>query len=189
MANRTSQRGFTLVELIVTISILTVLAGILIPSVNGYIEKGHKGKATADMRHMASVFNQYKVDNRVWPSNDGATTVKTGKHDLLGYPCFFTQTTQVNGASWEGPYVSAGVMSEGVMVLSTYADGVGEGFLDPWGQPYRVYTFADGYKGTKGGIFLVSAGADGKYSTGNDDLFSAKASADDLVQLVTYSVL
>ena len=45
---RNNKRGFTLVELIVVLTILAVLAAMLIPALQGYIEKSLE---TADVLH------------------------------------------------------------------------------------------------------------------------------------------
>ena len=42
--------GFTLVELIVVLAILAVLAGLLVPSLTGYIDKAKKAKSLANAR-------------------------------------------------------------------------------------------------------------------------------------------
>lgn len=44
------KKGFTLVELIVVLAILAVLAGILVPSLTGYIDKAKKAKSLANAR-------------------------------------------------------------------------------------------------------------------------------------------
>ena len=180
--------GFTLVELIVTISILTVLAGILIPSVNSYIDKGNNSKASADMREVANVFNKYKVDCGIWPTSNDATKIGNGKADLTGFPCLYRNT--INRPNWDGPYLNEGVMVDGVMSIATKnaEDGTGDGMLDPWGNLYRVYSFKDGHNGTTGAIVLASAGKNGKFDTKSDELFSVKAAEDDVLQLVTYNV-
>ena len=44
------RNGFTLVELIVVLAILAVLAGLLVPSLTGYIDKAKKAKSLANAR-------------------------------------------------------------------------------------------------------------------------------------------
>lgn len=181
-------RGFTPVELLLALTILSVLAGVVVPSLTGYLEKRDRGEALADMRELASVFNQYKIDTRLWPTVDDSTTIRTGANDLLGYACFYRQTVSVPGGTWDGPYVAAGVQRAGRPVIATWQDGAGEGFLDPWGRPYRVQLFADGYHGAKGAILLVCRGPDGHLQSTADDIYQARPQGDDLLQLVTYTL-
>lgn len=50
MVKKQKQKGFTLVELIVVLVILSILVALLVPSLTGYIEKTHKTKVLAETR-------------------------------------------------------------------------------------------------------------------------------------------
>lgn len=191
--NNAHIRGFTLMELIVTIAILTVLAGVLVPSVGNYLDKGKKAQAAADMREVANVFNEYKLDTTAWPSNNKnkhslATNIETGNYDLINFPCLFINEHE--RAGWDGPYLNKGILDPDSEVMTIAQKGSGgqpgDGLVDAWGKPYKVYTFRNGYKGTTGGIVLLCMGANNKVDTSASDIFNAKASGDDVVQLVTY---
>lgn len=48
--NKNTERGFTLVELIVVLVILAILAALLIPALTGYIDKARKSQVVAETR-------------------------------------------------------------------------------------------------------------------------------------------
>jgi Tfp pilus assembly protein PilE len=169
----------------VAISILTVLAGVMIPSVSNLLEQGNREKADTEMRALAEVFGKYKADTDYWPTREGAQPITTGSNDFSRYPCLYLNTYTRTG--WSGPYLDQGLMVTGERNVSAHVSGVGDGPRDPWGQPYQVHHYADGYSGSRGGIMMVSIGPDRTLNTSAGDIFQGKAAGDDQVQLITYS--
>ena len=68
---RNNKRGFTLVELIVVLTILAVLAAMLIPALQGYIEKSLE---TADILHVREAYMEVLTASL---TNDAENQVKT----------------------------------------------------------------------------------------------------------------
>lgn len=58
---------FTLVELLVSIAIIAILAGILLPTVNGAIKKAQSAKAKAEMTTLVNAIKQYESQYGVLP--------------------------------------------------------------------------------------------------------------------------
>jgi general secretion pathway protein G len=178
--------GFTLIELIVTIAILTILAGVLVPAVGNYTDKSKKAKVASELKLLANAFSTYQTDCAAWPGNTDIVTVTTTSYAITGMPCMFVNTFTKTG--WDGPYLAKGVMVAGAMNVATAAvpPAAGSGLLDPWGNPYYCYTFANGYSGTSGGVVLLSRGKNGALNTTVANIFGNVPASDDILQVVTY---
>ena len=67
------KNGFTIVELIIVLSILAVLAGVVVLSLSMYIGKGHTEACNADQRLLQSAVIGYLYENDgSWPTEDGS---------------------------------------------------------------------------------------------------------------------
>jgi len=82
-----TKRGFTLVELLVTISVIGILSSIVYANLGGTSGTGHDAKRKSDLRNMQSAIEQYKNKKGVYPSegcvvgSDGFS----GENDCLAY--------------------------------------------------------------------------------------------------------
>lgn len=85
MTSRTdNKRGFTLVELLVTIGIIALLIGILLPAVTRMRQNALSVKCKAQLRDIGIALNFYSQQNRgvIYPI--GPLDPKTGRWETLG---------------------------------------------------------------------------------------------------------
>jgi general secretion pathway protein G len=65
-----TQSGFTLIEILVVITILAILAGLLVPRVMDRPDQARVVAAKNDIRAIQSAINLYRLDSGVYPSTD-----------------------------------------------------------------------------------------------------------------------
>jgi type II secretion system protein G len=63
-----SRRGFTLIELVIVISILAILAGILVPRVTNHMQGARDARRLADVKAIRSAVEQFYMDRGVFPA-------------------------------------------------------------------------------------------------------------------------
>ncbi len=107
--HRTTQAGFTLLEIMVVIVILGVLASMVAPNVLGNKGKADRQKVLSDLVALESALDMYKLDNNVYPSNE------QGLKALVSKPSGFPEPKGYR----ENGYIRR---------LPT----------DPWGNPYYL---------------------------------------------------
>jgi len=107
-AARATQRGFTLIEIMVVVVILGILAAIVVPNIIDRPDAARVAKARQDIRAVESALKLYRLDNFRYP------TTEQGLAALVDKP-----TTQPEPRNWK----SGG-----------YLDRIP---TDPWGETYH----------------------------------------------------
>ncbi|MEW6071885.1 MAG: type II secretion system protein GspG [Planctomycetota bacterium] len=68
MNKRPALGGFSLIELVVVISILAILAGVLVPRVTNHMKSARDSRRLADIKAIRNAVEQYYMDNTTYPA-------------------------------------------------------------------------------------------------------------------------
>ncbi|MEW5974067.1 MAG: type II secretion system major pseudopilin GspG [Pseudomonadota bacterium] len=111
---RVSYGGFTLIEVMVVVVILSILAAIVVPKIMDRPDEARITKAKQDIRALEAALNLYKLDNFSYPTTD------QGLEALVQPP-----TTEPIPPKWK---------------QGGYLDRLPQ---DPWGRPYMYLSPGD----------------------------------------------
>lgn len=104
--DRRNERGYSLLELLVALAILSLIIAIAAPRLIGYFEASKAKTAKIQIANLSTAMDLYYLSNGSYP------TEQQGMKALVERPA--------DGApAWDGPYLNK-------------ADGI----IDPWGRPY-----------------------------------------------------
>ncbi|RRQ21468.1 type II secretion system major pseudopilin GspG [Thiohalobacter thiocyanaticus] len=70
MSRQHSQKGFTLIEIMVVVVILGILAAVVVPRIMSRPDEARIVKARADIQALESALNLYRLDNYTYPTTD-----------------------------------------------------------------------------------------------------------------------
>lgn len=169
--------GFTLVELIVVLVILAILAGMLIPSLTGYIDKAHEKTALLECRQ-AVLAAQVKASEEYGKGNTTVVFNLTEIKELSEVPGTVNTVTAVDGKVTYLKYTS----KRGIVVIYENGEYRIEGKTEGGGES------GDGTGGGEAGTPDVGPGAGENPGKGELDftvgevLFNAGNDADVLLE-------
>jgi general secretion pathway protein G len=101
-----SQRGFTLIEIMVVVVIIGILAALVGPKLFGQVDRARIAAAKAEISTIESGMKFYRLDNFVYPSTE------------QGIEALVTKPNDPNVKNWNP---------------GGYLDNIPK---DPWGNPY-----------------------------------------------------
>ena len=93
-----ADRGFTLIEVMVTVAIVAILAAVALPAYSSYVMRANVTDATKGLSEMRLKMEQYFQDNRTWtPATVTAPCVAGGGAPLPSATTHFTFSCPVLG--------------------------------------------------------------------------------------------
>ena len=134
------KKGFTLVELIVVLTILAILAALLIPALTGYIDKSKKSHVIAQTRMLhtaiqSTISERYADDAwQKYGANNGTSSIDMDKYNIAdkngskSQKALYNeilQLAEVPELSQKGEF-GAYVTEDGKTAVLIYRDGKGE---------------------------------------------------------------
>ena len=131
--SRASQRGFTLIEIMVVVIIIGLLAAVIVPQVINKVDEARISKAKADIQSLETALTMYRLDNSKYPTTD------------QGLQALVVQPTDPSIRHWRiGGYLQR-------VSKDPWGNDYGYTFPGTHGREYDLFTLgADGQPGGDG---------------------------------------
>lgn len=88
-------KGFTLIELMIAVVVVSILAAIALPAYTNYVKRGKIAEATTNLSGLRTSMEQYYQDNRTYLNGAacGVTMPTTPAVQYFTFGCVATQNT------------------------------------------------------------------------------------------------
>lgn len=122
-------RGFTLIEVLVTVVVIGVLAAVVIPAVTAQVTAGDASRVISDLNNLRTGIENFDIAVRQFPGdvddlvNKPGTSASSTGSDV---DADINQATYVGYANWNGPYMEASLPQ--AVTSSTFPNASGLAF-------------------------------------------------------------
>ncbi len=123
------KKGFTIIELLIVIAVISILIGIALPRFRGMQEEGNIAKAKGELRTLQTAVESYYIhNNRTYPATGSAaleTALSTAKPNIIDY----VPTDSFSGTGADYVYVMGGTNSKFYIIYSVGPGGNGSAVI------------------------------------------------------------
>ncbi|MCX5698454.1 MAG: type II secretion system protein [Candidatus Omnitrophica bacterium] len=78
------RKGFTIIELLIVIAVISILVGIALPRFKGMRDEGNIAKAKGELRTLQTAIESYRIHNGAYPAAAGwQTTLLSAKPQII----------------------------------------------------------------------------------------------------------
>ena len=88
-----ANKGFTLIELMITVAVVSILAAVALPSYQQYLRRGARADAQSHMMDIAARQGQFLIDNRAYAASVSALGMTTPSSVSTKYTITITPAT------------------------------------------------------------------------------------------------
>ena len=122
-----AQRGFTLIEVMVVVTILAILAVLVVPKIVGRTDDARRTAAIVEIKHLEAALHLYKLDNGFYPTTEQSLDALVTKPSVSPIPERWRSggyVSKVPKDPWNRPYAYLSPGGHGDFDLASYgADG------------------------------------------------------------------
>ena len=79
-----AKKGFTIIELLIVISVMAILIAIVVPRFRGIQEEGNVSRAKGDVRTLLIAVESYRMHEKSLPGSLSALIASTTKPNMIG---------------------------------------------------------------------------------------------------------
>lgn len=169
--------GFTVIEMLVVITVISILAGILLPSLGTAQKRAKMTRTQGIIDSITMALKQYRTDYVAYPPDSDIPTISSGTPTTATCVYYYSAATFIAGENSNnisaGPYMEYRQKDKEITTQQADMDGDGTSddtlfeIVDAWGNPL-IFDSTSPPNNTNS-FDLYSYGPDGSDDNGNDD--------------------